>query len=40
MLGNDVVLFFLEIYVVEVKEIIMSVVFLVDVVGSFAVGFL
>lgn len=40
MPGNDAVLFFSETHVVEVKEIIMSVVFLADAVGSFAAGFL
>lgn len=36
MPGNDAVLFFSETHVVEVKEIIMSGVFLADAVGSFA----
>lgn len=36
MPGNDAVLFFSETHVVEVKGIIMSGVFLADVVGSFA----
>ena len=35
MPGNDAVLFFSETHVVEVKEIIMSGVFLADAVGSF-----
>lgn len=39
MPGNDAVLFFSETHVVEVKEIIMSGVFLADAVGSF-VGWL
>ena len=36
MPGNDAVLFFSETHVVEVKEIIMSGVFLADAVGSLA----
>lgn len=36
MPGNDAVLFFSETHVVEVKEIIMSGVFLADAGGSFA----
>lgn len=39
MPGNDAVLFFSETHVVEVKEIIMSGVFLADAVGS-VVGWL
>lgn len=40
MPGNDAVLFFSETHVVEVKEIIMSGVFLADAVGSLQAGFL